>query len=134
LKLEKYDWHSGFVPHCAIRITKGDFSMDMSFQEAINLYLDIVKRFEKIEQRAWGAEGAMIELSKQVGQLAKHVMQQENYYCYAGGEDNIKNIEDELADIFGQIIRIAGCYNIDILMAHINARKGEDNFLKSRGV
>jgi len=108
--------------------------MDMSFQEAVNLYLDIVKRFEKIEQRAWGAEGAMIELSKQVGQLAKHVMQQENYYCYAGGEDNIKNIEDELADIFGQIIRIASCYNIDILMAHINARKGEDNFLKSRGV
>lgn len=109
--------------------------MDMSFREAESLYLDIVKRFEKIEQRPWGAEGILIELSKQVGQLAKHVMKQENYYFYTSDRDeNIKNIEDELADVFGQIIRLADYYNIDLLKAHIDARNGEDNFLKSKGV
>lgn len=109
--------------------------MDMSFQEAINLYRDIVKRFEKIEGRPWGAEGAVIELTKQVGSLAKHVMIQENYYFYSADSiENKKQIEDELADIFGQIIRIADHYEIDLLEAHVEARKGEANCLKENGV
>lgn len=37
-------------------------------------------RFEKIEGRPWGVEGATIELIKQVGELAKYVMVVENYY------------------------------------------------------
>ena len=109
--------------------------MDMSFQEAVNLYRDIIRRFEKIEGRLWGAEGAIIELSKQVGSLAKCIMRQEKYYFYTvDSEENKKQIADELADIFGQIIRIADYYRIDLLEAHIEARKGEAICLEENGV
>ena len=40
----------------------------------------------------------------------------------------------ELADIFGQLIRIADCYGIDLEEAHAAAREEEDRDLKSRGV
>ena len=56
---------------------------DMTFHEAIALYRTIYHRFETIEGRPWGAEGAMIELMKQVGELAKYVMVAE-YYYFAG--------------------------------------------------
>ena len=85
--------------------------VEMNFQEAMNLHRDIVRRFEKIEGRSWGAEGAFIELSMQVGMLAKCVMQQENYYFYStDAEKNKKQIGDELADIFCQIIRVCSHY------------------------
>ncbi len=35
------------------------------------MYDNIVKRFNKNELKDWKAEGVMIELSKQVGELAK---------------------------------------------------------------
>ena len=56
--------------------------MDMSFNEAVNLYHDVIRRFEKIEKRPWGVEGAVMELTKQAGELAKYVMQKENYYFF----------------------------------------------------
>jgi len=113
----------------------GIFIMDMSFQEAVNLYRDVVKRFEKIEGRPWGVEGAIIELSKQVGELAKYVMIQEKYYFFsADNNENKKHIGDELADVFGQIIRIADYYKIDLLEAHIEAREGEARCLVENGV
>ena len=109
--------------------------MDMSFNEAINLYRDIYKRFEKIEGRSWGAEGAVIELSKQVGDLAKCIMIQEKYYFYSADSEEIKKqIGDELADILGQVIRIADHYKIDLLEAHVDARKGEASCLKENRV
>ena len=40
----------------------------------------MVAEFERVEQRPWGIEGAMIELSKQVGDLSKRVMTAEKYY------------------------------------------------------
>jgi len=110
-------------------------SVDMSFQEAVDLYRDVIRRFEKIEKRPWGVEGAMMELTKQVGELAKHIMQQEDYYFYSiYKSENIKHIGDELADVFGQIIRIADYYKIDLLEAHIEARKGEARCLAENGV
>lgn len=109
--------------------------MDMSFREAVNLYRDVVKRFEKIEGRPWGAEGAMIELSKQVGELAKCIMIQEDYYFPSAiREKNKEKLANELADIFGQVIRIADHYQIDLLEAHIEARKDEADTLSKRGV
>jgi hypothetical protein len=42
---------------------------DITFKEAIALFQSIYPRFEKIQGRSWGVEGAMIELSKQVGDL-----------------------------------------------------------------
>ena len=109
--------------------------MDMSFNEAVKLYLDVVRRFEKIEKRPWGVEGAVMELTHQVGALAKHVMLQENYYFYS--VDTIKNkeqIADELADVFGQIIRIADYYKIDLLESHITERNKEVCCLEENGV
>ena len=51
----------------------------------------------------------MIELTKQMGDLSKCIMLQENYYSYQGKKpENLKeNIGNELADILGQLIRIA---------------------------
>ena len=80
-------------------------SDEMTFREAIELFRSIYQRFEKIEGRRWGVEGAMIELVKQVGELAKHIMVAERYY-FAGREHmpgyrtNKEIIGDELADIF----------------------------------
>ncbi|MFH1841074.1 MAG: hypothetical protein ABH807_02880 [Candidatus Shapirobacteria bacterium] len=43
----------------------------------------VIKTFATVEQRPWGIEGCMIELTKQVGELAKSVMMLENYYLAA---------------------------------------------------
>jgi NTP pyrophosphatase (non-canonical NTP hydrolase) len=111
----------------------------LTFQEAIELYRSIYQRFEKIEGRPWGVEGALIELSKQVGELAKYVMVAEKYYYpdrankpeYHTTRDGIG---DELADIFAAVIRIADYYDIDFVDAHINARQEEDEWLTQKGV
>jgi len=109
--------------------------MDMSFNEAIKVYRDVYKRFEKIEKRPWGVEGAVIELTHQVGALAYCIMKQENYYFYSvDGDENIKNIKDELADVFGRIIRIADYYKIDLLEAHMEERNKEARCLEENGV
>ena len=110
----------------------------MTFQNAIDLYRSIYRRYDKIYERKWGVEGAMIELSKQVGDLAKRVLVTEKYY-YPGIEDNpsFKGGKDaisvELADVLGQLIRVADYYGIDLEEAHINARKAEDRSLQKRG-
>ena len=108
----------------------------MTFDEAVQLYRDIYKRFEIVEGKPWGAEGATIELAKQVGDLSKLVMLKEGYYaaCAKKPSDLDERIGDELADIFGQIIRIADFYHIDLEDVHIKARLGEDEYLKSMGV
>ena len=94
----------------------------MSFTEG---YTTGLKRWK--ESRG-GVNGAMIELSKQVGDLSKCIMLKEEYYSYKG-ERPVgleKNIGNELADIFGQLIRIADCYGIDLEEAHAAAREEED--------
>jgi len=112
----------------------------MEFKEAVILTENIIKRFEKIEGKPWGAEGSLIELQKQVGELSKLIMVNENYYFPS--RDQIdkqykvskEKIEDELADILCAVIRLAKHYKIDLEKAHIEARKKEDNFLKTKGV
>ncbi len=112
---------------------------EMTFREAIELFLKNKRRFEKIEQRPWGAEGAMIELMKQVGELAKHIMVIEKYYFAArekmpGYETTKEIIGDELADVFSMIIQIADHYGIDLVEAHVKARGMEEAHLSSVGV
>jgi hypothetical protein len=53
---------------------------ELKFREAIQQCTAIAERFATLEGRPWGVEGAMIELSKQVGELAKFVMVAEHYY------------------------------------------------------
>ena len=113
---------------------------NITFKEAIVLAENIIKRFDKIEGKPWLIHGNMIELMKQVGELSKLVMMQEGYYFSDRDkldkqyETNKEKIADELADILYAIIRIASYYNLNLIDAHINARKAEDDFLKTRGV
>ena len=111
----------------------------MTFQEAIELFRSVYHRFEKIERRPWGAEGATIELVKQVGELAKHVMVIERFYFAGreklpGYEANEDIIGDELADIFAMVIRIADHYRIDLVESHVKARERENESLVRMGV
>ncbi len=110
--------------------------MVITFEQAVEMYRSIVTRFSAIEGKNWGVEGAMIELSKQVGELAKCVMIQENYYPFKAENpgENLNKIGNELADVLGQVIRIADYYNINLLDAFLEAREDEDNYLKSKGV
>jgi NTP pyrophosphatase (non-canonical NTP hydrolase) len=79
----------------------------------------LIEEFKKREQKEWGVEGSMIELMKQVGDLAKSIMVYEKYYLkereldpkYKTEKDNIA---DELYDIFFMTVRIADHYGIDL--------------------
>lgn len=115
-----------------------------SFQEIIEMFRVNYKRFEEIEGRPWGPEGALMEMMKQVGELAMYVMVAENYYPKNSwhmnrakelGIDNaVDAIADELVDVFSMIIRLADHYEIDLESAHIKARNAEDVYLQSKDV
>lgn len=109
--------------------------MDKTFVEMEDMYKEVVKRFKKIELQEWKAEGAMIELSKQVGELAKQVMIKEKYYALEGDVLDVdKRLGNEMADVIAQIMRLGDYYKIDLVKAFIEAREDEDRYLKSRGV
>ncbi len=93
--------------------------VEKNFGKLLKQTRDMIGQFQKIEQRSWGIEGAMIELSKQVGDLSKRVMVAEKYYLKSREEDleyKISNekIADELFDIWFCIVRIADHYKIDL--------------------
>jgi len=113
---------------------------NQTFEEAINDIRKSVSRFEKIEGKPWGVEGAVIELAKQVGQLSALVMNREGYYfpdrekqdaSYASSD---AQIADELADIMFAVVRIADHYGINLVSTNSETRKDEDAFLKTKGV
>jgi len=109
--------------------------MSKTFAEMQEMYRDVVKRFNKIELQDWKAEGAMIELSKQVGELAKQVMIKEKYYALQGEVTDVdEKLGNEMADVIAQVMRLADHYQIDLEKAFIEARKDEENYLMSRGV
>lgn len=109
--------------------------MSMTFAEMEEMYKKVVKRFNKIELQEWKAEGAMIELSKQVGELAKQVMVKERYYALEGDVNDVdERLGNEMADVIAQVMRLADYYKIDLEKAFIDAREDEDRYLKSRGV
>lgn len=94
------------------------------FQEVVDKSLEVIREFEEVEKKKWGVEGAMIELIKQVGELAKNIMMFEGYYM--AGRDSLPEyqtskdkIADELADILLMVIRIADCYVIDLEKEHM---------------
>ena len=111
-----------------------------TFDEAIEKIRRNVKRFEKIEGKPWGAEGAVIELAKQVGDLSALIMNREKYYFSERDKLSDKydssngKIADELADILLAIVRIADHYDIDLEAANTRTRKLEDDFLSTKGV
>ncbi|MCI9552898.1 MAG: hypothetical protein HFE94_05115 [Acutalibacter sp.] len=109
--------------------------MGLRFAEMQEMYSGIVKRFNKIEGQPWQAQGAMIELTKQVGELAKQVMLKEKYYAWTGDEEEVKErLGNEMADVIAQVMRLAEYYQIDLEQAFIEAREDEENYLRSRNV
>ena len=107
----------------------------MEFTKMQEMYMDVVHRFNRIESAEWKAQGTMIELTKQVGELAKQVMLKENYYAFSDTEAAINSkLGNEMADVIAQVIRLANYYEIDLEDAFIKARQDEDEYLKSRGV
>lgn len=109
--------------------------MNKTFKEMQEMYEGIVQRFSQIELQEWKAEGTMIELSKQVGELAKQVMIKERYYALTEEVTDVdERLGNEMADVIAQVMRLAMHYNIDLEKAFIEAREDEDNYLKSRGV
>jgi len=113
---------------------------DQTFEDAITDIRHTVSRFQKIEGKPWGVEGAVIELAKQVGQLSALVMNREGYY-YADREKENENYEasddkiaDELADVMFAVVRIADHYGIDLVATNIKTRQMEDEFLNTKDV
>jgi NTP pyrophosphatase (non-canonical NTP hydrolase) len=111
-----------------------------TFEQAINEIRTSISRYQKIEEKPWGVEGAVIELSKQVGQLAGLVMNREGYYFsdrekldnkYEASNDKIA---DELADVMFAVVRVADHYGIDLAETNAKTRRMEDDFLKTKGV
>jgi NTP pyrophosphatase (non-canonical NTP hydrolase) len=105
-----------------------------TFQELLEMTRTVIRAFDAAEQRPWPIEAAMIELMKQVGDLARRVMVAERYYL----PDRVRNpayatstndIADELADILYCVIRVAEHYDIDLEQAHITARRKEMRYL-----
>ena len=77
----------------------------------------------------------MIELSKQVGELAKQIMIKEKYYALESDVCDVdERLGNEMADVIAQVMRLADFYKIDLEKAFVAARDDEDSYLKSRGV
>ena len=109
--------------------------MSLTFSEMQEMYRETVKRFNKIELQNWKAEGAMIELSKQVGELAKQVMIKEKYYALTDEVPDVdERLGNEMADVIAQVMRLADYYKIDLEKAFVEAREDENHYLVSRGV
>lgn len=105
-----------------------------TFQEMIEVTRVVMRAFEAAEQRPWTIETTMIELMKQTGDLARHVMMAEQYYLPDRAEapeyaTTPQDIGNELADILYCVIRVAEHYHIDIERAHLEARRNELRYL-----
>lgn len=109
--------------------------MSKTFAEMQEMYRGVVRRFSQIELKPWGAAGAMIELNKQVGELARQVMIKEEYYALTGDVPDVdEKLGNEMADVIAQVMRLADHYHIDLEQAFIDARADEIRYLESRGV
>lgn len=105
-----------------------------TFQELIEITRAVIRAFDAAEQRPWTIEATMVELMKQMGDLAKHVMVAERYYLpdrehAPEYETTTDDIADELADILYCVIRVAEHYHIDLEAAHLQARRRELRYL-----
>jgi len=100
----------------------------MEINELIKYTNEIIKEFEKREQKKWTPEIMITELTKQMGEVSKQIMmleknyipQRKNYPEYAYSKEKLA---DELSDILFMIIRISNYYKIDLEKSHLNELK-----------
>ncbi|MBB4313510.1 methyltransferase domain-containing protein [Roseospira marina] len=102
----------------------------LSFQDMVERTRESVEAFRKVETRPWTIETTIIELSKQVGDLAKRVLMYERYYLpdrdrHPAYHTTLDNIANELADVLYCLIRVALHYGIDLEVAYVTARQDE---------
>lgn len=111
------------------------------FNEAIVIIREMAERFKKIEGRPWGAEGTVIELSKQVGELSALIMTREGYYF--NNREKIDSdkysvqdeaIADELFDILFATIRMADHYGINLVQAARDEQVNNAEWFRSKGL
>jgi NTP pyrophosphatase (non-canonical NTP hydrolase) len=105
-----------------------------TFREMLAITRRVIEAFDAAEQRPWSIEVTMMELVKQMGDLAKRVLTFERYYLPDREQDpayatTTADIANELADILYCLIRIAEHYGIDLEQAHLHARRKELRYL-----
>jgi hypothetical protein len=110
--------------------------MSKKFEELLHQTRLMISEFHKVEQKPWGVEGSMIELSRQVGDLSKRVMVAEKYYLKSRNNNpeyrtSKDKIADELFDIWYCLIRISDHYKIDFEQTIDNITKKELNDFKA---
>ena len=101
----------------------GEQSLESMFASARTVW----RRFADQERREWSFETMVIELAKQVGDLARVVLSRERYYLsdrdqLPGYDGSLAAVGNELADILYCVIGIADHYGIDLPAAHERAR------------
>lgn len=111
------------------------------FNETVKIIREMIARFQKIEGRTWGAEGAVIELSKQVGELSALIMTREGYYFDGRSKldpvkygENDDRIADELFDILFCIVRISDHYGLSLEVAADKEQANNLEWFRSRGI
>lgn len=111
-----------------------DEANEPSWFEMLEVARRVICGFDRVEQRPWTIETEMMELSKQVGDLTRHVVMAERCYLPDRETDPRYRVDrnvigDELADILYCLIRIADRYGIDLARAHMIARAAELRYL-----
>ncbi len=111
-----------------IRTPKNLVMDSLTFEELKQRSLTLIQEFKKHGKREWGPEACVIELQKQLGELAKLVMSAEGYYIKQ--RDNIdkyavdkEKLADEMSDILFILIRLADHYGIDLEKEHLKQIK-----------
>ena len=107
----------------------------MEVQELINQTKEMIREFEKREQRKWTPEIIITELSKQLGEVSKQIMMLEKNYIleranYPEYSYSREKLGGELSDILFTLIRLADYYKIDLEKVHLNELKQAKKWFK----
>lgn len=110
--------------------TDNEVEVGKRFADMVEITRQVFSEFDRVQRRPWTVEVAVVELSKQVGDLARRILTIEGYYlpnrdlhpAYATTKDEVAN---ELADILHWLIRLSLHYDIDLECAHYQARTAE---------
>lgn len=99
---------------------------DITFKQVLEETDRVNEAFAKKENKPWTVEVMFMELTKQVGSLAKKMLAYEKYYIPEKLKENdLSGIKNELSDVFTLVCRIASKYNIDLEQAHLEAIRGD---------
>jgi NTP pyrophosphatase (non-canonical NTP hydrolase) len=95
---------------------------------------EIFKQYEKQGTLPWDYKVATTDLSYQIGNLTKAILQLQNYRYREGMNDGEikKKAADELADILAEVLIIADDLKIDLYEAWENMVKSDHKKISDR--